>query len=95
VLNEQIARTWVDRGAFPGLGSALEALGMRMGTALALELVASGTVGADDDPWPAVDALLRAANGLGPEARLGGPTVAADAATAWNRTSAPASALAA
>jgi hypothetical protein len=33
-LNEQIAKTWVDRGAFPGLGSVLEALGMRLGTAL-------------------------------------------------------------
>ena len=58
-LNEQIARTWVDRGAFPGLGSALEALGMRLGTALALELVASGRVASDANPWPVVDALLR------------------------------------
>jgi hypothetical protein len=58
-LNEQIAQTWVDRGAFPGLGSALEALGMRLGTALALELVASGQVASDADPWPVVDAMLR------------------------------------
>lgn len=58
-LNEQIARTWVDRGAFPGLGAVLEALGMRLGTALALELVASGKVASDADPWPLVDAMLR------------------------------------
>lgn len=58
-LNRQIAKTWIDRGAFPGLGSALEALGMRMGTALALELLASGSLATDADPWPAIDALLR------------------------------------
>ena len=58
-LNEQIARTWVDRGAFPGLGAALEALGMRLGTALALELIASGKAASDADPWPLVDAMLR------------------------------------
>jgi hypothetical protein len=58
-LNEEIARAWQDRGAFPGLGSVLEALGMRLGTALALELMASKTVAADDDPWPVVDEILR------------------------------------
>jgi ATP-dependent exoDNAse (exonuclease V) alpha subunit len=58
-LNEQIARCWEDRGAFPGLGPALEAIGMRLGTALALELLSSGTVSKDDDPWPTVDQMLR------------------------------------
>jgi len=58
-FNGQIAKTWEQRGAFPGLGSALEALRMRMGTSLALELVSSGAIGADDDPWPHVDAVLR------------------------------------
>jgi hypothetical protein len=58
-LNEQIARTWTDRGAFPGLGSALEALGMRMGTALALEMIGTGRIFQDADPWPLVDSLLR------------------------------------
>jgi ATP-dependent exoDNAse (exonuclease V) alpha subunit len=58
-LNEQIAQTWVDRGAFPGLGAALEALGMRLGVALALELVAGGHVTTNSDPWPFVDAMLR------------------------------------
>jgi hypothetical protein len=58
-LNQQIAQAWQDRGPFPGLGPALEALGMRLGTALALELRSSGTVKSDADPWPIVDAMLR------------------------------------
>lgn len=58
-VNEQIARVWQQRGAFPGLGSVLEALGVRMGTSLALELLASGVVGMDDNPWPHMDALMR------------------------------------
>lgn len=58
-LNQQIAQAWQDRGPFPGLGPVLEALGMRLGTALALELLSSGTVKTDADPWPTVDAILR------------------------------------
>ena len=58
-LNEQIAQAWQDRGPFPGLGPVLEALGMRLGTALMLELRSSGTVKVDVDPWPIVDAILR------------------------------------
>ena len=58
-LNEQIAQVWQDRGAFPGLGPALESLGMRLGTALSLDLLSSGMVKSDDDPWPTVDTLLR------------------------------------
>lgn len=58
-LNTQIGLAWKDRGAFPGLGSTLEALGMRSGTALTLELLASGAVASDADPWPHIDALLR------------------------------------
>ncbi len=58
-LNQQIAQAWQDRGPFPGLGPALEALGMRLGTALALELRSSEMVKADADPWPTVDAILR------------------------------------
>lgn len=58
-LNAQIAALWRDRGAFPGVGSALEALGLRLGTALTYDLAASGALRADDDPWPLVDAILR------------------------------------
>jgi hypothetical protein len=57
-LNAKIAETWKSRGAFPGAGAALEALGMRLGTALVLELSASGKVKELDDPWPLLDAIL-------------------------------------
>lgn len=58
-LNEQIASTWKDRGAFPGAGAALEALGLRLGTALVLDLFATGKLGSLDDPWPVLDAIMR------------------------------------
>ena len=58
-LNEQIALVWQDRGAFPGVGPALEALGMRLGTALTLELLSSGVIATDDDPWPTLDSIMR------------------------------------
>ena len=58
-LNGRIAETWRDRGAFPGTGAALEALGMRLGTALALELSVTARVGALDDPWPILEAIFR------------------------------------
>jgi len=60
-INEKIAETWKDRGAFPGAGAALEALGMRLGTSLALELSSRAIVKPADDPWPALDKLLRGA----------------------------------
>jgi ATP-dependent exoDNAse (exonuclease V) alpha subunit len=56
-LNEQIAVAWEDRGAFPGLGAALEAIGVRLGTALSLELGTISEFAAD--PWGFADALLR------------------------------------
>ena len=58
-LNGRIAETWRERGAFPGTGAALEALGMRLGTALALELSVTARVGALDDPWPILEAIFR------------------------------------
>ncbi len=58
-LNAQIAASWKDRGAFPGLGSSLEALGMRLGTALTWDLLAEGVMTTEDDPWPLVDAIIR------------------------------------
>lgn len=59
-LNGQIGATWKERGAFPGLGAALEAIGLRLGTALALDLFATDQVRLGDDPWPVMDAILRA-----------------------------------
>ncbi len=58
-LNEQIALVWQGRGAFPGLGPALECIGMRLGTALTLELNSSGIVAPGEDPWPAVESMIR------------------------------------
>ena len=57
-LNDQIADCWKARGPFPGIGPVLEAIGLKMGTALSLELQASGRVAADADPWPVVEAFL-------------------------------------
>lgn len=57
-LNAQIALAWKHRGAFPGLGPALEALDMRLGTSLALDLLSSKILDSDEDPWPLIDAIL-------------------------------------
>ena len=58
-LNSQIAAVWQDRGAFPGTGAALEALGMRLGTSLFLELLSANVLHSNDDPWPVIDNILR------------------------------------
>ena len=58
-LNERIAETWKQRGAFPRASSALEALGMRLGTSLVLDLFAQGIIKPAEDPWPVLDGLLR------------------------------------
>jgi len=58
-VNDRIAEAWEARGAFPGLGSALEAFGVRHGTSMAYDLFSSGRVTEHDDPWPTVDAVLR------------------------------------
>jgi ATP-dependent exoDNAse (exonuclease V) alpha subunit len=58
-LNAQIDRVWQNRGAFPGAGCALEAIGMRLGTCMVLELASAGTVKPNEDPWPLLDAILR------------------------------------
>lgn len=57
-LNKQLTLAWKDRGAFPGTGPMLEALGMRLGTALVMELRASGTLRAESDPWPVIDEIF-------------------------------------
>lgn len=58
-LNDQLSRVWQQRGAFPGAGGMLEALGCRLGTSLVMELLASGKVGLLEDPWPVLDSMLR------------------------------------
>lgn len=58
-LNSQIASAWVHRGAFPGAGAALEAIGMRLGTSLLLELFQRSKLAPNEDPWTLLDAMLR------------------------------------
>lgn len=57
-INAQIANAWRDRGAFPGTGAVLEALGLRLGTALVLELMATGAISPDADPWPLIGSII-------------------------------------
>lgn len=57
-LNRCIGECWKERGAFPGLGAALEAFGLRNGTAFVFELTRTGALKAGDNPWPLLDALL-------------------------------------
>jgi hypothetical protein len=58
-LNAQLAAAWKDRGTFPGLGSALEAFGLRLGTALVYDLTVARKLPPDQDPWPVIDALMK------------------------------------
>jgi hypothetical protein len=58
-LNARIGEVWADRGAFPGAGAVLEALGLRLATSLLLDLSRAGTLRPTEDPWPLIDALLR------------------------------------
>src|SRR5690606_29984828 len=44
--------------AFPGLGAALEAFGIELGTALAFELSSNGSIEPESDPRPVIDGLF-------------------------------------
>lgn len=57
-LNQQLTLAWQDRGAFPGLGAMLEAIGMRLGTALVMDLRATGALRSDAEPWSVLDELF-------------------------------------
>lgn len=56
-LNHQIAQAWKERGAFPGVGPALEALGLQMGTTLCHDLIASEAISSKDNPWDTINQL--------------------------------------
>ncbi len=58
-VNSQISRLWKERGAFPGIGAALESIGLRLGTTLVQELHEYGWLTYEEDPWPKLDELLR------------------------------------
>ena len=55
--DEQLARLWTVRGAFPSVGAALTAAGLAHGTLLAHALLKDGNE--DTDPWPQVMETLR------------------------------------
>ncbi|WP_269930171.1 AAA family ATPase [Aminobacter sp. HY435] len=79
-VDEQLNRLWRFRGAFPGLGSALSALGVESGTLIAHAVEALLHVdGSADvrDPWPLIDDVFKNPARLPPELARGvGPTVA-------------------
>lgn len=57
-LNARIAEQWTARGSYPGLGATLEGMGLRLGTSLVRELLSSGMLRSDENPWPLIAALL-------------------------------------
>ena len=60
-IDGELNRLWRLRGAFPGLGSALSALGLQNGTLIAHEvgrLLHADGVEEVRDPWPVVDTVL-------------------------------------
>ena len=57
-IAHRINEAWQDRGAFPGIGAALEAMDMRLGTAMVFELNATGVIQPMADPWPTVEGIL-------------------------------------
>lgn len=79
-VDEQLNRLWRFRGAFPGLGSSLSALGVENGTLIAHAVEALLHADSSEeirDPWPLVDEVLRDSSRLPPELARGiGPTVA-------------------
>lgn len=55
--NDRLAELWKMRGPCPGLGAALYAFGINLGTLVAGEIAAK--LGENEDPWPLVDKVLR------------------------------------
>jgi hypothetical protein len=61
-LNDALAEVWSGRGAFPGLGGVLQALGFEQGTVYQREILAP-LARAGQNPWEHVLALLAGAAG--------------------------------
>ena len=72
---DRLGELWKLRGAFPGLGSALAAVGIDHANLLAYQI--TDGLSEMDDPWPAVQAALDDPESIGPEweGRIG-PTMA-------------------
>lgn len=83
-IDGELNRLWRLRGAFPGLGSVLSALGLENGTLIAHEV---GRLlhpdGGEDvrDPWPIVEAVLRDPEKLPADLR---ESIGQNMATLWN-----------
>lgn len=58
-LNNEIARLWKERGAYPGLGSALETIGVRLGNTIVQELYEYGWLTTEENPWPKIERLFQ------------------------------------
>ena len=56
-IDHRISELWTARGPCPGLGSALCAFGIELGTFVARSLL--DKVGENADPWPLLDQVLR------------------------------------
>lgn len=56
-INDRLAELWKMRGPCSGLGAALSAFGLELGTLVAREVAAK--VGDNENPWPLVDEVLR------------------------------------
>jgi ATP-dependent exoDNAse (exonuclease V) alpha subunit len=55
-IDQRLAELWKMRGPCPGLGAALCAFGVELGTFIAREI--SSQVGYNEDPWPLVDQIF-------------------------------------
>jgi ATP-dependent exoDNAse (exonuclease V) alpha subunit len=56
-IDDRLGELWTMRGPCPGLGAALVAFGIELGTFVARELAAQ--VGDNEDPWPLVDKMFK------------------------------------
>lgn len=56
-IDERLAELWKMRGPCPGLGAALCAFGIELGTFVAREIAAK--TGDNENPWPLVDRVLK------------------------------------
>jgi ATP-dependent exoDNAse (exonuclease V) alpha subunit len=55
-IDARLAEVWKMRGPCPGLGAALCAFGLELGTFVAREI--SAQIGENEDPWPLVDKMF-------------------------------------
>lgn len=77
-IDSRISELWNLRGAYPGLGAALTALGAQHGNFLALYLAEQ--LEDNEDPWPLVDKVMRNPTSLPPTLRA---IVTSDLTAVW------------